>query len=95
MVEAAWAASHTSTYLGAQSRRLAKRLKGKKALVAVAHSLLTIVYHVLNENTPYRELGHDFFCTIAPTWNAKRSGDSKASAMRFRLSPKNPQRNYF
>lgn len=48
MVEAAWAASHTSTYLGAQFHHLFKRLKGKKALVAVAHSLITIVYRRRN-----------------------------------------------
>jgi len=61
MVEAAWAASHTPSYLGAQYRRLAKRLKGKKAAVAVAHSLITIVYHVLHDGAVYAELGQDYF----------------------------------
>lgn len=61
MVEAAWAASHTNTYLGAQFRHLSKRLKGKKALVAVAHSLITIVYHVLDDGVVYHELGQDYF----------------------------------
>ncbi|MBE3584548.1 MAG: IS110 family transposase [Limnochordaceae bacterium] len=61
LVEAAWAASHTSTYLGAQFRHLSKRLKGKKALVAVAHSLVTIVYHVLKDGAEYKELGQNYF----------------------------------
>jgi len=61
MVEAAWSASHTSTYLAAQYRRLATRLKGKKALVAVAHSLITIVYHVLHDGETYIDLGQDYF----------------------------------
>ncbi|MBE3575021.1 MAG: IS110 family transposase [Firmicutes bacterium] len=61
MVEAAWAASHTATYLGAQFRHLSKRLKSKKATVAVAHSLITIVYHVLHDGVAYNELGQDYF----------------------------------
>lgn len=61
MVEAAWAATHTPTYLGAQFRHLSKRLKGKKALVAVAHSIITIVYHVLKDGVEYKELGVDYF----------------------------------
>ena len=33
----------------------------KKAVVAVAHSLLRIVYHVLADGTTYRELGGDYY----------------------------------
>ncbi|HBQ86738.1 MAG TPA: IS110 family transposase, partial [Syntrophomonas sp.] len=32
-----------------------------RATVAVAHTILTIVYHMLKANTPYKELGPDFF----------------------------------
>src|SRR5262249_22485762 len=47
LVQAAWAASHTKgTYLAAHYRRLAKRRGRKKALVAVGHTLLVIIYHV-------------------------------------------------
>src|SRR5947199_4217091 len=61
-VQAAWAASHTKqTYLSAQYRRLAKRLGKKKALVAVGHSLLVMVYHVLARQVSYQELGGDYF----------------------------------
>jgi transposase len=38
-----------------------KRMGKKKALVAVAHSILTIVYHMLSRREPYRELGGDYF----------------------------------
>jgi len=48
-------------YLGAQYRRLARRRGRKKALVAVAHSILVIVYHILKDGTTYRDLGHDYF----------------------------------
>jgi hypothetical protein len=33
----------------------------KKALVAVGHSILVIVYHVLSRRTPYQELGANYF----------------------------------
>lgn len=62
LVQAAWAASHTKqTYLAAQYRRLVKRMSKKKALVAVGHSLLVIVYHVLKNRASYQELGGDYF----------------------------------
>ncbi len=61
LVQAAWAASHTKqTYLSAQYRRLAKRLGKKKALVAVGHTLLVIVYHVIERQMSYKELGGDY-----------------------------------
>jgi transposase len=61
LVQAAWAASRTATYLGAQHRRLARRLGRKQATVAVAHTLLGMVYQVLKKGEPYRELGADYF----------------------------------
>lgn len=62
LVEAAWAATHTkNTYLAAQYRRLAARKGAKRALVAVAHSLLVIVYHILKEGSVYRDLGANYF----------------------------------
>ena len=48
LVQAAWAASHTKgTYLSAQYHRLAARRGKKRAMVALGHTLLVIVYHVL------------------------------------------------
>lgn len=61
LVQAAWAASRAQgTYLQAQYRRLAKRRGRKKALVALGHTLLVIIYHVLKRGTSYTELGADF-----------------------------------
>lgn len=61
LVQAAWAASRTKgTYLAAQYRRLAKRRGRKRALVAVGHTLLVIIYHVLKRGTTYTDLGADF-----------------------------------
>jgi transposase len=62
MVQAAWAATRTrNTYLAAQYRRLVKRMGAKKALVAVAHTMLIMVYHILKRREPFRELGGDYF----------------------------------
>jgi transposase len=62
LVEAAHAAGRSKTsYLGAQYRRLVARKGRKRAAVAVAHSLLTIIYHVLSDRKPYADLGVDYF----------------------------------
>jgi transposase len=62
LVQAAWAASHTKkTYLSAQYHRLAGRRGKKRALVALGHTLLVIIYHVLRDQSGYRELGPDYF----------------------------------
>jgi transposase len=58
LVQAAWAASHSrGTSLAAQYHRLVKRMGKKKALVAVAHSILVIVYPMLSRRTRYADLG--------------------------------------
>ena len=61
LVQCAWAASHTKgTYLAAQYKRLAARRGKKRALVAVGHTLLSIVYAVLKKKGTYQELGADY-----------------------------------
>jgi transposase len=62
LVQAAWGATlKHNCYLSSQYFRLVKRLGRKKALVAVAHSLLVIIYHVLKHDQTYTELGGDYF----------------------------------
>jgi transposase len=62
LVQAAWGATmKKNCYLSSQYFRLVKRLGRKKALVAVAHSLLVIIYHVLLSDQTYTELGGDYF----------------------------------
>lgn len=56
MVQVAWAASHTKeTIFGACYQRWVKRMGKKKALVAVAHKILVVIWHLLKEGTDYRE----------------------------------------
>lgn len=65
--EAAWAATHTKdTYLAAQYGRLAGRRGKKRALVAVGHSLLVILYHIIKHRAEYRDLGPDYFLRLEP-----------------------------
>jgi transposase len=62
LVEAAHAAIHAKgCYLSAQYQRLAMRRGGKKATIAVAHTLLVMIYHILSEKQEYRELGGNYF----------------------------------
>ena len=62
LVQAAHAASRTkNNYLAAQFRRLASRRGKKRAAIAVAHSILVIAYHMLRNETEYRDLGGDYF----------------------------------
>jgi transposase len=49
------------SYLAAQYRRLVKRRGDKKAIVALAHSIPVIAYHVLRDGQSYRELGGGYF----------------------------------
>jgi transposase len=62
LVEAAHAAAHTkNTYLSTQYHRLAARRGKKKAKVAVGHSILVIIYHMLQQQKSYEELGGSYF----------------------------------
>lgn len=62
LLEAAWAVSQTDgTYLSALYHRLARRRGKKKAIVAVAHAMVVIIYHILRDKVPYRELGANHF----------------------------------
>ena len=67
VVQAGWAASHSkTTYLGARYRRVARRRGAKRALLAVGHTLLVIVYQVLRKREAYRELGADYYDRLQP-----------------------------
>ena len=62
LVEAAHAAIHCKdSYLSAQYQRLAIRRGGKKATIALGHTLLVIIYQLLSEDKDYEELGGNYF----------------------------------
>jgi len=74
LVEAAWASSRTSTRLGARFRRLHRRFGkagGKKAAVAIAHTIPVIVWHLLTTGATYADLGADYYTRYDDT-NARK-----------------------
>jgi transposase len=62
LIEAAQGAMRTKdTYLSAQGRRLTHKRGKKRAVVAVAHTILIIAYHILQRQQPYQDLGRNYF----------------------------------
>jgi transposase len=62
MVLGAWSAVRTKdTFLKSRYHRLAARRGKKRAIVAVAHSMLVSAWHMLTYQQPYQELGGDYF----------------------------------
>ena len=73
LVQAAHAAARTrSTSLRAPYRRLAARRGKKRAILAVAHSMLVMAYDMIQRREPYREAGADFFDRLQPEETARR-----------------------
>ena len=78
MVQGAWSATRTKgTFLKARYHRLAARRGKKRAIVAVAHSMLVSAWHMLTYRQPYQELGGDYF--------DERKKESKVSYLVRRL----------
>jgi transposase len=62
LVEGAPVAAKTKqTYLAAQYRRMAARRGKTRVLIALGHTILTMVYHVLTRKQPDQDLGAAYF----------------------------------
>lgn len=62
LVEAAHAAAHgKNTYLSALYHRIKARGGGKRAMIAVGHTILVAIYHMLDRCLSYQELGGNYF----------------------------------
>jgi transposase len=73
LIQCAWAAARTKgSYLQAQFHRLRARRGAKKAIGAVAASILTAAYHMLTDGTLYQDLGADHFDRRAKAAQTKR-----------------------
>jgi transposase len=73
LVQSAWGVSRTkSGYLKAQYLRLKARRGPKKAAIAIAASILTIIYHMLRDGTSYQDLGPEYFARRDPARTATR-----------------------
>jgi transposase len=73
LVQAAWAAVRTKgTYLRALFHRLKARRGSKKAIIAVAASMLTAVYHMLRNGQEYKDLGPQHFDSLDKSKTVRR-----------------------
>jgi transposase len=92
LTEAAWGASHVKqSYFAAHYRRLAARRGKKRALIAVGHSLLVVIYHVLRYQVEYQDLGQDYFDRLDPE-RLQRSLVKRLERLGYNvaLEPKSP-----
>jgi transposase len=85
--EAAAAAARTNTFLGERYRRIVKRRGKLKALVAVARSILVIVWQLLADpTTRYRDLGADYHSSRIDTTRKIRNHVSQLAALGYRVT---------
>ena len=62
LFEVSWAIAHTKdNYLSAFYHRMARRHGKHKAIAALAHKVLVVIYHILRTKKPYTDLGADYF----------------------------------
>jgi transposase len=85
--EAAVAAAKTDTFLGERYRRIVKRRGKLKALVAVARSILVIVWQLLSDPTArFHDLGSDYHTRRISIERRMRSHIAQLAAMGFRVT---------
>ena len=87
---AAMAAGRTRerTFLGARYARLVPRLGKQKTIVAIEHSILTAVWHILTEDVDYQDLGGDFFTKRDPERTMRRiTRQANALGLTVRFDP--------
>jgi len=85
--EAAAAAAKTNTFLGARYRRIVKRRGKLKALVAVARSILVIIWNLLSDNhARFRDLGPDYHATRINTERKLRNHIAQLAALGYHVA---------
>lgn len=79
LIQAAWAAARSKdTWLAARFWRLARRIGKKKALVAVAHSIVVAIWHMHTNSCDYLDLGIDW-------WDKRADPNRETDRLRRRL----------
>jgi transposase len=93
LVECAWAAVRTDGYLREFYRRQVRKFGGfrspaakQKAIVAVAHKLIVILWHVLATGRPYQDLGADYFTTRIDPEKERHRLVAKLEAQGFKVT---------
>src|SRR5271166_5812094 len=97
LVQCAWAASRKKdSYYKAQFNRLRSKRGPKKAICAVAASMLTAIYHMLKDGTLHQDLGADHFDRRSTEIKAKRLvAQLLSSASRSSFSPSRRRHDVF
>lgn len=72
MIESAWTTLNTHTYFASQFKRIAARRGHKRAAVAVAHSMIIVIYNMILNKQPYQELGDDYFYKLNSSHRTKK-----------------------
>jgi transposase len=79
LIQASWAAARSrDTWLSARFWRLARRIGKKKALIAVAHSMVIAIWHIHTEQCDYIDLGTDW-------WDKRADPARETERLRRRL----------
>jgi transposase len=93
LVECAWAAVRTNGYLREYYRRQVRKFGGfrspsakKKAIIAVAHKLTVIIWHVLETGRPYQDLGVNYFTARIDPDKERRRLVAKLEAQGFKVT---------
>jgi transposase len=85
--DAAAAAGKTDTFLGERYRRLVKRRGKLKALVAIARTILVIIWHLLADRAArYHDLGAAYYTTKTDTGRRARSHIRQLQALGFTVT---------
>ena len=85
--EVAAAAAKTNTFLGHRYRRLVKRCGKLKALVAVARSILVIIWHLLSDPASrFHDLGPDFYDNRLGPERTKRNHIRQLEALGYKVT---------
>jgi transposase len=85
--EAAAAAAKTDTFLGERYRRLVKRIGKLKALVAVARSILVIIWHLLADPAArYQDLGAGYYASRIDTGRKARNHVRQLEALGYTVT---------
>jgi transposase len=85
--EIAVGASRTKTFLGERYRRIARRRGAQRAIVAVGRSVLTIVWHLLNDpEATFHDLGPGFYDTRQDTARKTRNHIRELQALGYKVT---------
>jgi transposase len=85
LAQVVWVISHTTgNSLSAKFHRLARRIGKKRAVVALSHTVLVIIYHLLRDEEDYHDLGADYFERLDTT-RQRLAAVRRLEALGFRV----------